>query len=99
MSDFSPDGGLFEQLCRFRGTTVTIYTTSGGQSGVGFTGVLWDINPCTVTLITCIGPPPCCALGSACTCGRLGGCGGFFSVGSDTVIPIKSIAAFVHNAI
>lgn len=107
---------ILEQLARFVGTTVTIFTTSGGESGVGFTGVLVFVDPCFIKLITCIGPAPCCPLGSACTGGRLGfgdggfgfgdrfadrfGCGCFINnVGSETVIPVDRIAAFVHNAV
>ena len=49
------------------GQTVTIFTSSGGQSGAGFTGVLLAVNPGFVRLITKIGPPPGCAIGNACT--------------------------------
>ena len=102
---------LIEQLARFVGTTVTIFTTSGGQSGVGFTGVLVFVDPCFIKLITCIGPAPCCPLGSACTGGRLGfgggglGFGNFTGgpfindVGSVVVIPVDRIAAYVHHAV
>lgn len=61
--------GLISELARWSGTTVTIYTESGGASGCGFTGVLILCHPCFVRLITCIGPAPCCSLGSTCqTC-------------------------------
>lgn len=106
-------GTLIEQLARFIGTTVTIYTTSGGQSGFGITGVLVCVDPCFIKIISCIGPAPCCPLGSACTCGRInGGLGGggfgygnvtggpfINNVGSVVVIPIDRIAAYVHNAV
>lgn len=63
------ENGLISELARWSGTTVTIYTESGGASGCGFTGVLILCNPCFVRLITCIGPAPCCSLGSTCqTC-------------------------------
>ncbi|MCL2404392.1 MAG: hypothetical protein FWC92_02465 [Defluviitaleaceae bacterium] len=62
---------LLESLGRYIGHTVTIFTTSGGLSGNGFTGVLAGICGCTVKLITDIGAPPSCPIGSAC-------CGGFF---------------------
>ncbi|HBT64872.1 MAG TPA: hypothetical protein DEB10_09470 [Ruminococcaceae bacterium] len=55
-----------EHLSRYVGETVTIFTTSGGQSGSGFTGVILFVNPCFVRLITAIGPAPGCALGNAC---------------------------------
>ena len=62
---------LLESLGRYIGQTVTIFTTSGGLSGNGFTGVLAGICGCTVKLITDIGAPPSCPIGSSC-------CGGFF---------------------
>jgi len=100
-----------EHLRRFVGETVTIFTTSGGQSGAGFTGVLIFVNNCFVRLITNIGPFPGCALGNACSKKR---CGNYNNslygyndynngyndrVGSVTDIPIDRIAAFVHNAV
>ena len=103
-----------EHLARFVGETVTIFTTSGGQSGSGFTGVILFVNPCFVRLITCIGPAPGCALGNACE-GVNGVFGGFnggiprnkccsgvgpvSTVGSVTDIPLDRIASFVHNAV
>lgn len=60
------ENGLITELARWSGTTVTIYTTGGGAAGCGFTGVLILCNPCFVRLITCIGPAPCCSLGSTC---------------------------------
>ncbi len=65
-SIFSVNDGLIADLAKWSGTTVTIYTTSGGASGCGFTGVLILCDPCFVRLITCIGPAPCCSLGSTC---------------------------------
>ena len=59
-------GGNFDILQNSIGETVTIYTTSGGQSGYGFTGVVIAVNQCFVRLITHIGPAPACALGSCC---------------------------------
>lgn len=55
-----------EQISRFIGETVTIFTTSGGESGSGFTGVVLFVNDCFVRLVTCVGAAPNCALGSAC---------------------------------
>jgi len=94
-------GSFHEHLCRFVGETVTIYTTSGGQSGCGFTGVILAVNECYVRLITKIGPAPGCALGSACQgCRRsCGSNGDIYTVGSVTDIPVSRIAAFVHNAV
>jgi len=61
---------LVESMTRYLGQTVTIFTTSGGLSGNGFTGVLAGICNGCVRLITDIGAPPSCPIGSAC-------CGGF----------------------
>lgn len=48
------------------GQTVTIFTTSGGDSGSGFTGVLVFVNCSFIRLISQIGPAPSCALGNCC---------------------------------
>jgi len=61
---------LVESMARYIGQTVTIFTTSGGLSGNGFTGVLAGICDGCVKLITDIGAPPACPVGSSC-------CGGF----------------------
>lgn len=61
-----PDRGLVADLARHIGQTVTIFTTSGGESGRGFTGVLASVNCDFVRLITQIGPAPGCALGNCC---------------------------------
>ncbi|MDD2362715.1 MAG: hypothetical protein PHH84_07175 [Oscillospiraceae bacterium] len=60
------DDNFVEHLNRYIGETVTIFTTSGGQSGQGFTGVVLSVNKCFVRLITRIGSAPGCALGNAC---------------------------------
>ncbi len=57
---------LIESLTRYIGQTVTIFTESGGISGSGFTGTLAGIFGCNVRLITHIGMPPACPVGSAC---------------------------------
>ncbi|MCL2199507.1 MAG: hypothetical protein FWB80_11335 [Defluviitaleaceae bacterium] len=88
-------GCLMESMARYIGQTVTIFTKSGGLSGNGFTGVLAGICDGCVKLITDIGAPPACPLGSSCcggfpefggevgcTCGRRGGaCGGTCTCG------------------
>ena len=99
----SDNSDVFRDLARYTGETVTIYTTSGGESGCGFTGVLLAVSDRYVRLVTQIGPAPGCSLGNACSGfggGRRGfGSGGYYSPGSVTVIPIDRIASFVHNAI
>ncbi len=54
-------------LSQYVGQTVTIFTSSGGESGSGFTGVVLSVNNCFVRLISRIGPPPGCSLGNACS--------------------------------
>ena len=87
------------------GETVTIFTTSGGESGSGFTGVIINVNDDFVRLVTRIGPPPGCALGNAC-CDRFNrrfhdrfDRGFVRSVGSVIVIPLDRIAAVVFNSV
>lgn len=57
---------LIGNLSNHIGQTVTIFTTSGGQSGQGFTGVLAAVYPTFVRLVTQIGSAPGCALGNCC---------------------------------
>ncbi|SKA83028.1 hypothetical protein SAMN05428976_105157 [Clostridium sp. USBA 49] len=102
---------LVNNLARHIGQTVTIFTTSGGESGRGFTGVLASVNCNFVRLITQIGPAPGCALGNCCDkyshprCDdgnvlpsgiRCDADRGF---GSIVDIPVDRISAFVHNAV
>lgn len=99
------DDSSFDLLMDSIGETVTIFTTSGGQSGCGFTGVVLAVNQCFVRLITHIGPAPGCALGSCCGVpgggygGGYGGNGNVSTVGSVTDIPLDRIAAVVRNAV
>lgn len=108
-----PEGlNLVANLARHIGQTVTIFTTSGGESGDGFTGVLVAVNNNFVRLITQIGPAPGCALGNCCDerrfrengsdergTGRRIDCSGRRGLGSIVDIPVSRIAAFVHNAV
>ena len=99
---------LLESLCDNIGKTVTIFTTSGGLSGDGFTGVLLSADREVVRLLCCVGAPPACPVGSACTNGftPFGGsnCNSendFWGnpLGAVAVIPLRAIACFTHNAI
>ncbi|MGE5633083.1 MAG: hypothetical protein ACM3TR_18600 [Caulobacteraceae bacterium] len=99
---------FFELLAAFTGETVTIFTTSGGESGSGITGVILAVNPCFVRIVTHIGPAPACALGNCCSPVVTGGYGGMMggygggvvrTVGSVADIPLDRIVAFVHNAV
>lgn len=101
-------------LCRFIGETVTIFTTSGGVSGCGFTGTLLSINCNFVRIVTHQGNAPTNPLAEN-ICGDFDngvrdGIGGFgdvgpdsrmkkFRVGSVCDIPIDRIVAFCHNAV
>lgn len=60
------NNGFADVLCDYIGETVTIFTSSGGQSGSGFTGVVLGVNEAFVRLITRVGPAPGCSLGNAC---------------------------------
>lgn len=105
---------LVNDLSRHIGQTVTIFTTSGGESGRGFTGILASVNNQFVRLINQIGSAPGCALGNCCEerhdrRGDLNGnninvdnnrinCNGN-RLGAIVDIPVDRIAAFVHNAV
>ncbi len=95
---------LVDCMYRYVGQTVTIFTTSGGLSGSGFTGVLLSVD-CNVCRLVCdFGTPPACAIGSACGYPQeqYGGYGPGYSrnpLGSVVVIPVSAIACFTHNAI
>lgn len=60
------NGNFVPSLTNYIGQTVTVFTTSGGESGRGFTGVLALVNPSFIRLITQLGPAPGCALGNCC---------------------------------
>lgn len=63
---------LIESMTCYIGKTVTVYTTSGGTSGCGFTGVLAAVTPTCIKLITDIGAAPACPIGSNCCNNRYG---------------------------
>ena len=101
---------LIENMLNFCGQTVTIFTTSGGISGAGFTGVLVGVSCDTIKLIVTLGPAPDCSCGSACGCACA--CGPFLGrqsanncgfnpcfVGAIAEIPVDKVVSFVHNAI
>ena len=92
-----------EELFRFIGETVTIFTTSGGASGCGFTGILLFVNPHFVTLVDRIGAPPSNPLGDSNVCDRKEFRNfddyNYRSVGSVCDIPVDKIVSFCHNAI
>lgn len=95
-------GSLREDLCRYIGQTVTIFTTSGGCSGSGFTGVLVSVSDCVIRLLVSAGEAPACPIGSSCSGYGYNNYNYNYSgspLGAIAVIPTNSIAAFTHNAI
>lgn len=64
------NNSLARHICEFIGKPVTIFTTSGGMSGCGFTGVVLSVNSCFVRLITEQGTPPSIPLSEG-LCGAL----------------------------
>jgi len=104
---------MFADMSRYVGKTVTIFTSSGGPSGSGFTGVLACVDENIVRIISRIGAPPACPLsgpfgfeeGWGGNCGFGFGRGGFgfggwgSLMGAVTEIPVRQIVAFTHSAI
>lgn len=62
-----------EELYRYIGETVTVFTTSGGASGCGFTGTLLRVNPCFITLVNQFGTAPANPLSEVICGDRMGG--------------------------
>lgn len=108
----SREQALVEHMRRYISETVTIFTTSGGPTGCGFTGVILSVNSRFVRLLTDMGAPPAFPLAdSFCTepengpgprGGLVPGRGHehpYRSFGSVCDIPIDRIVAFCHNAV
>lgn len=86
----------------FVGQTVTVFTTSGGISGGGFTGVVLAVNCDFVRLVIRQGSAPANPLSdtynnNGCYDKQYENC--CYKVGAVVDIPIDRIACFVHNAI
>lgn len=104
---------LVRHLCQFIGDTVTIFTTSGGISGAGFTGVILSVNHRFVRLLTRMGEAPASPFPAE--SGAVPGLSGFPLAESESLlgkhhdnhnrlgsvcdIPIDRIVAFCHNAV
>lgn len=71
---FSGNQSFVQHICEFIGETVTIFTTSGGASGCGFTGVILAVNCDFVRLSAQQGTAPTVPL-SENICGNLGNFG------------------------
>ncbi|ABK61572.1 hypothetical protein [Clostridium novyi] len=91
---------LSSHFSKYIGQTVTIFVTTGGGGGLGFTGVVLSVNRCFLRLITRVGSAPECPVGNGCSfpvkndyktvCNNLG---------TITDIPIDKIVAFTHNVL
>ncbi|WP_446899672.1 hypothetical protein ACSVC9_07260 [Clostridium sp. LBM24168] len=100
-----------DNLSRYIGKPVTIFTSSCGNSG--FSGVLIAVNKYFIRLISKIGPAPDYPLNNSCSSDNLvENCYDPYklddscyknnkdpNLGSLVDIPINKIAAFVHNAL
>lgn len=95
--------GYYNDMESGIGQTVTIFTTSGGQSGAGFTGAATDGGFDYTRLINQIGSAPDCALGSCCNGfdtfdgNNFNCCGSVLGVIVD--IPNNRRAAIVRNTV
>ncbi|ROR30384.1 hypothetical protein EDD66_10235 [Mobilisporobacter senegalensis] len=96
------DKHLSCHLSRYIGETVTIFTTSGGMSGCGFTGLLLEVNCNYVRLLTERGSAPANPL-SQDICPEMESYSfsrySRYTLGSVCDIPTCSIASFCHNAV
>lgn len=102
---------FINHIRRFIGETVTVFTTSGGESGEGFTGVVLAVNCDFVRLVLQQGSAPtnpfeddedededdCYGRGN--NNRRRRRHRRCQKVGAVVDIPINRIAAFVHNAV
>lgn len=58
INGFNNNQALARHIAEFIGETVIIFTTSGGASGAGFTGVILAVNCDFVRLVTSQGTAP-----------------------------------------
>lgn len=84
---------------KFIGETVTVFTTSGGASGDGFTGVLLAANCDFIRLVVRKGSAPDYPIGGNFNRYRRHHDHCCYRAGAVIDIPIDMIAGFVHNAI
>lgn len=87
--------GFIQSLLKYIGQTIIIYTVSGGEKGLGFTGVLLQVTNDHIKLITELSSAPSNPLKDCETEIEEAN----ISLGAITEIPLKKIAAFVHNAL
>ncbi|MDF2588994.1 MAG: hypothetical protein K0S41_2835 [Anaerocolumna sp.] len=105
-SGYGGNQSLREHMRRFIGQTVLVFTTSGGQSGMGFSGVLLAVNCDFIRILDAQGTAPTCPISDVCRHDGYNGVGAMgmgmrpgFRTGSVCDIPIDRIASFCHNAI
>ncbi|MFL0266660.1 hypothetical protein [Candidatus Clostridium radicumherbarum] len=84
-----------ESLIKFIGQTITIFTTSGGISGHGFTGVLLQVSTDQIKLLIKMQSAPQITFEDGFSDEE----GDEASLGSAANIPINKIAAFIHNIV
>lgn len=103
---------FLNNLNRYIGKSVTIFTTSGGNSGSGFSGVLIAVNKYFIRLITKIGPAPASPINNSFSPENISeNCYDPYKLddncsentdnnfGPMVDIPIDKIVAFVHDAL
>ena len=94
---------LLEELCKYIGRTVIIFTSSGGDSGLGFIGVLLRVNDSFITLVNRIGAPPNWPLDQTLSCNHSDSENSIVSpvyiVSSLCDIPVSKITAFCHHTL
>jgi hypothetical protein len=95
-----------KHLQRYIGETITIFTIGGGLSGLGFTGVVLDVNGSYIRLMAKPGPAPSCPRTLDCN-------SDFYEhkprnilyqapvplVGAEVFIPISKIASVIHSTV
>lgn len=86
----------FEDLENNVGRVVTVFTSSGGCSGRGFTGLLVEANDDFIKLVTCPPTAPRHPLGLAPT-SLFGGPGCAGRLGTSCVIPTNKIVCYAFN--
>jgi hypothetical protein len=102
MSNTGFSGNFFEpHIRRSVGQKVTVFTTSGGESGSGFNGVLLQVDCDFIRLTSQQGTGPTNPFrnnNDECNNGRnhKNHCN---QIGTEVDIPIDRIASFVHRAI
>ncbi|MDR3645338.1 MAG: hypothetical protein P4M02_09730 [Clostridia bacterium] len=98
--DDDENEGLVESLRDNIGKVITVFTRSGGCSGSGFTGLLIQVNDCSIKLVTSLPSAPRNPFGVRVGSDNFNGGGGCRSgnrMGSAIIIPIRQIVSFVFN--